>query len=91
MDVEHAGQHVVPVASMTSVPVPASRSAPSAAIFSPAMPTSPVKLPAGVTTLPPLMMRSSFMVCMSPPERSASGAFPDRRRDPPFAGSGSMQ
>jgi hypothetical protein len=39
----------------------ASRSAPMAAIFSPAMPTSPTKVPAGVTTLPPLMMRSSVI------------------------------
>src|SRR5688500_6154487 len=47
---------------MTSVPGPGSRSAPSAAIVSPAVATAPAHVPAGVTTFPPLTMRSSFMV-----------------------------
>src|SRR4029453_10133371 len=38
-----------------------SREEPNAAIFSPAMPTSPTKVPPGVTTVPPLTIVSSFI------------------------------
>src|ERR1039458_1836200 len=49
-----------PLASMTCAPS-ASRSVPSAAIFSPVIPTSPANVPAGVTTFPPLIRRSTPM------------------------------
>src|SRR5215213_6462272 len=39
----------------------ASSDEPNAAIFSPAMPTSPTNVPPGVTTVPPLTIVSSFM------------------------------
>src|SRR5436189_4495539 len=48
-----------PLASITCFA--SSRSAPSAAIFSPVMPTSPVNVPAGVTTFPPLTILSNRM------------------------------
>src|SRR6266566_8537841 len=48
-----------PFASITFVDLSPSRSTPRAVIFSPVTPTSPVKIPAGVTTLPPLMILSN--------------------------------
>src|SRR5439155_23611224 len=43
---------------MIFVPASPSRFTPRAVIFSPVIPTSPTKVPAGVTTFPPLMIRS---------------------------------
>src|SRR5688500_16859171 len=49
-----------PAASITFVPFAPSRPTPSAEIFSPVIPTSPTKAPAGVTTFPPFTIASNF-------------------------------
>src|SRR5687768_8170454 len=49
-----------PAASITFVPFAPSRPTPSAEIFSPVIPTSPTKAPAGVTTFPPFTIVSNF-------------------------------
>src|SRR5687768_18040770 len=49
-----------PAASITFVPFAPSRPTPSAEIFSPVIPTSPTKAPAGVTTFPPFTIVSNL-------------------------------
>src|SRR6267378_1978273 len=67
-----------PVASITFVDLSPSRLTPKAVIFSPIIPISPVNVPAGVTTLPPLTIRSNVtdLLLRSGAETPPVEAFP---------------